>query len=123
MLLGGELVLETVNLIEEGEVATIKQTETNSLKNAPKLTKENTKIDWSLSVEKIDAFIRGLNPYPAAWSTLYNNKEELKVKIYNTNFEIEKHTLEIGKVVSTKKEMKIPLRTLVRFNANSISTI
>ena len=107
MVLGGELVLETVNLIEEGKVATIKQTETNDLKNAPKLTKENTKIDWSLSAEKIDSFIRGLNPYPAAWSILYNNKEELKVKIYNTNFEIEKHTLEIGKVISTKKEMKI----------------
>jgi len=107
MVLGGELVLETVNLIEEGKVTTIKQAETNDLKNAPKLTKDNTKIDWSLSAEKIDAFIRGLNPYPAAWSILYNNKEELKVKIYNTNFEIEKHSLEVGKVVSSKKEMKI----------------
>ena len=107
MTLGGELVLETVNLIEKDKATPIKQVETTHLKSAPKLTKENTKIDWSLPVEKIDAFIRGLNPYPAAWSILYNNKEELKVKIYNTNFEIEKHTLEIGKVISTKKEMKI----------------
>jgi len=107
MNLGAELVIETVTLIEEDKAIPAKQTETNNLRNAPKLTKENTKIDWSLSGKKIDAFIRGLNPYPAAWSLLYNNKEELKVKIYNALFEIEEHTLEIGKIVATKKEMKI----------------
>ncbi len=107
MHLGAELVIETVALIEEDKAIPAKQTETNNLRNAPKLTKENTKIDWSLSGKKIDAFIRGLNPYPAAWSLLYNNKEELKVKIYNALFETEEHTLEIGKIVATKKEMKI----------------
>ena len=107
MNLGAELVIETVTLIEEDKAIPAKQTETNNLRNAPKLTKENTKIDWSLSGKKIDAFIRGLNPYPAAWSLLYNNKEELKVKIYNALFETEEHTLEIGKIVATKKEMKI----------------
>jgi len=107
MHLGAELVIETVALIEEDKAIPAKQTETNNLRNAPKLTKENTKIDWSLSGKKIDAFIRGLNPYPAAWSLLYNNKEELKVKIYNALFEIEEHTLEIGEIVATKKEMKI----------------
>ena len=107
MHLGAELVIETVALIEEDKAIPAKQTETNNLRNAPKLTKENTKIDWSLSGKKIDAFIRGLNPYPAAWSLLYNNKEELKVKIYNALFETEEHTLEIGEIVATKKEMKI----------------
>ncbi len=107
MKLGGELVLETVALIKEDKAEPIKQTKTNNLKNAPKLTKANTRINWNLSGSKIDAFIRGLNPYPAAWSILYNNKDELKVKIYNSHFETEAHNLEIGKVVATKKEMKI----------------
>ncbi len=107
MSLGADLVIETISLIENGKATPTEQTETNNLRNAPKLTKENTKIDWSLSGKKIDAFIRGLNPYPAAWSLLYNNEEELKVKIYNALFETEEHTLEIGKIITTKKEMKI----------------
>ncbi len=107
MDLGGALVIETVELIEEDKVSTIDQIENNELKSAPKLTKENTKIDWSLSVEKIDSFIRGLNPYPAAWSILFNNDEELKVKIYNCKPEIESHSFAIGSLLVSNKEVKI----------------
>ncbi|PHS65668.1 MAG: methionyl-tRNA formyltransferase [Flavobacterium sp.] len=104
---GSDLVVETVQLIENGNTSTKNQTQSNTLKEAPKLTKENTKINWSASVEKIDAHIRGLNPFPAAWSFLFNNKDEHKVKIYDCDFEIEKHSLEIGKILATKKELKI----------------
>ena len=107
MILGAALVIETVELIEEDKVTTIAQVANKELKSAPKLTKENTKIDWSLSVEKIDAFIRGLNPYPAAWTTLYNKGEELKVKIYNCLPEIEMHSLAIGTLIISNKEVKI----------------
>jgi len=107
MVLGGTLVLDTVKLIESGKVTTLKQTETDELKNAPKLTKQNTKINWNLSVEKIDALIRGLNPYPTAWSILLNDNKELKVKIYNAHFNIETHNIALGKIIATKKEMKI----------------
>ncbi|MCF6308260.1 MAG: methionyl-tRNA formyltransferase [Flavobacteriaceae bacterium] len=107
MNIGSDLVVETVQLIENGKASTKIQTQSNTLKEAPKLTKENTKINWNASVEKIDAHIRGLNPFPAAWSFLFNNKDEHKVKIYDCDFEIEKHSFEIGKVLTTKKELKI----------------
>ena len=107
MVLGGELVIETVELIECDNVVPKKQTESNNLKNAPKLTKENTKIDWNLSVEKIDAFIRGLSPYPSAWSFLYNNNEELKIKIYNCLPEKKIHSIATGTLLVSNKEVKI----------------
>ena len=106
MNLGSELVIKTVNLLQIGNVTTTKQSQEELLKEAPKLTKENTKINWKDSATNINAFIRGLNPYPAAWSLLYDEKE-LKVKIFDTNFVLEKHQLETGTILATKKEMKV----------------
>ena len=105
---GSQLVIKTVELITESKEKPIRQTRSDVLKNAPKLTKDNTKIDWSRPVEEIDSFIRGLNPYPAAWCTLKNNNEERStVKIYNCNYVIEKHSFENGIIISSKKELKI----------------
>ncbi len=108
--IGSNLVIKTVELIEENKVVAKKQDTSENLKSAPKLTKENTRINWNKSVEEIDALIRGLNPYPTAWSWLYNNKEESKVKIYSCEMEIENHNFKIGKVISTKKEIKIAVK-------------
>ena len=105
---GSQLVIKTVELITESNEKPIKQNMSDVLKNAPKLTKDNTKIDWSRPVEEIDSFIRGLNPYPSAWCTLNNNNEERStVKIYNCNYVIEKHNFENGTIISSKKELKI----------------
>ncbi len=107
MNLGATLVLDTLNIIEENKVVTILQLENNDLKEAPKLTKENTKIDWNLPVEDIDAFIRGLNPYPAAWSFLYNKDEKVKVKLYHCSPEINTHSFAIGTILVSNKEVKV----------------
>ena len=107
MVLGSELVLETVALIAEGEVATEVQPSSETLKEAPKLNNENLKIDWERTAEKIDAHIRGLNPYPGAWCTLQNNSEELKVKLFGCDYRIETHNLNPGTVLSSKKEIKV----------------
>lgn len=104
---GSQLVIKTVELIKESKEKPIKQTVSEVLKNAPKLTKDNTKIDWSRPVEEIDSFIRGLNPYPGAWCSLKNNNEENTIKIYNCNYIIEKHTFENGTIISYKEELKI----------------
>ena len=104
---GAHLVIKTVELIERSEESLKKQIINEVLKNAPKLNKENTKIDWNRPVEEIDSFIRGLNPYPAAWCTMINNKEESTVKIYNCNYVIEKHTFKNGTIISSKKELKV----------------
>ena len=110
MLLGGSLVLETISLFKTNKVNPILQTQNNSLKIAPKLTKENTKINWSQSAIALDAFIRGLNPFPSAWSFLFNEGKELTVKIFNCNFMLEEHTLNIGTIISTKNELKVALK-------------
>ncbi len=104
---GADLVLETLNLIEKGNANPKPQPESGSLKDAPKLTPENTRIDWSQSGEDIDAFIRGLSPYPVAWSLLHNNNEDLKTKIYAARFEKDTHEQEPGFIQASKKELKV----------------
>lgn len=107
MAVGSELVVETVSLIEKGTVEPQTQPNGFDLKEAPKLTNENTQINWNLSVEEIDAFIRGLSPYPVAWSKLINGQEELKVKIYTASHEKKAHTLKPGSLQISKKELKV----------------
>ena len=90
MMLGGKLVLETVDAILNGTVKPIPQEEmavVGELRPAPKIFKETCRIDWNQPVKKIYDFIRGLSPYPAAWSELIaSEKESVVVKI----FEVEK---------------------------------
>ncbi|MGV6828535.1 MAG: methionyl-tRNA formyltransferase [Flavobacteriales bacterium] len=107
MNLGSNLVIKTIELIQNNQVKLKVQTNTKDLKEAPKLTKENTQINWNSSVKKINAFIRGLNPYPAAWTTLNNEGEKLPIKIYNCTTEVKKHEFSPGKLLISKKEIKI----------------
>ncbi|MGO3182128.1 MAG: methionyl-tRNA formyltransferase [Aequorivita sp.] len=104
---GSELVLETLELIEKGTAAPKPQPKNGELKDAPKLTPENTRIDWQKPGAVIEAFIRGLSPYPVAWSILINDDNELKAKIYNAFFEKEQHNFIPGTIQATKKELKI----------------
>lgn len=107
MILGSELVLKTVKLISKGSITAVEQTLKGILREAPKLNSGNTKIDWTHSAVEINSFIRGLNPYPVAWTTLMNGEDEFKLKIYKAVYEKEHHLHETGKVVTTKKELKI----------------
>lgn len=84
--IGGELVVKTLQQIANNEVNPIPQKELGtSMRPAPKLFKENTQIDWNAKPEAIHNLVRGLNPYPAAWTTWKNSKGELKnVKVFKT---------------------------------------
>jgi methionyl-tRNA formyltransferase len=107
MYLGSDLVLKTVKLIEKGDVKTIAQKETEDIKTAYKLNKDNCKIDWNAPIDDIYNKIRGLSPYPAAWCTLINDEDRLDIKIYSAKKEIVPHDDEIGCIVATKKELKV----------------
>ncbi|MCF7568088.1 methionyl-tRNA formyltransferase [Sabulilitoribacter arenilitoris] len=107
MSIGSKLVLKTVALIEKGEAETKPQIDTNDIKTAHKLNKDNCKINWNDSINNIYNLIRGLSPYPAAWCTLINDEDELDIKIYKANKEKTSHNLEIGAIISTKKELKV----------------
>ena len=106
MHLGANLVAETVDLISKGDVATTKQPELEE-KSAPKLYPDNCKIDWTKPLNAIYNHIRGLNPYPAAWTTIINGKEEVSAKIYGVSKENTSHSLEHGTIITTKKELKV----------------
>lgn len=104
---GARLVVKTLDLLKQGKVKTQKQEIVGSFKDAPKLTRENTRIDWNAPVEKIYNHIRGLNPYPAAWSELFNGDEVLPVQIFDVNIEREEHDFEKGMIISENKKIKV----------------
>ena len=110
MSIGCGAVIETLHLIESGNVTTTIQTESVDIKTAYKLNKENCKIDFSKSGEEIYNLIRGLSPYPNAWCWIKDGKEEWNVKIYAAKLISETHNYEIGSIITTKKEMKFAVK-------------
>lgn len=107
MVAGARLVLKTVLLIEKDQVHTHIQSNSQSLKSAHKIHKDTCKIDWTQPINEIHNLIRGLSPYPTAWTILFNNGEELNVKIYTVSKEKETHKFEIGKLIADKNSVKI----------------
>jgi methionyl-tRNA formyltransferase len=110
MLLGSKTVIDTLKVIENGNVTTTIQEDDAEIKTAYKLNKENCKIDWTKSGDEINNLIRGLSPYPTAWTFLKDKNEELSVKIYEAKLISESHSFEIGRLISTKKEIKIAIK-------------
>ena len=107
---GAKLITKTLQQIEEGEVKPTPQVESTTLKEAPKLSRENTKIDWTQDLDNVYNHIRGLNPYPAAWCILKNNGEEFKVKIFDCHKESAVHDLAEGKILIEDKNLKVALK-------------
>lgn len=67
---GAELVVRTVKAVEAGNYPQTPQPHDEELKAAPKIFKETCEIQWNQPTESVRNFIRGLAPYPAAWTTL-----------------------------------------------------
>ena len=107
MHLGSETVKETLQLIETEQATTILQENNTEVKTAFKLNKENCKIDWTQSGPTIFNLIRGLSPYPSAWTVIKDGENEWHVKIYKAIFEKQDHSDKIGKITTTKKEIFI----------------
>ena len=110
MLLGSETVIDTLKVIENGNVTTTIQKDDAEIKTAYKLNKENCKIDWTKSGDEIINLIRGLSPYPASWCFLKDKNEELSIKIYEAKLVLEPHSYEVGSLISSKKEIKIAIK-------------
>ena len=103
MMLGGDLVLETVDKILDGTVSAIPQEEIirseTELRPAPKIFKETCRIDWNKGVKGVYDHVRGLSPYPAAWTELCVPEGSRQVlKIYETEKQFMEHTLPVGMV-------------------------
>ncbi len=106
MNLGSNLVIKTIDLIATESYQTKKQPAiAPSL--APKLYKTTCQIDWAEPLTKIYNKVRGLSPYPAAWSKIVSDDDEYTIKIYKSHPEYIKHYDKIGTIHFTKKTMKI----------------
>ena len=100
-LLGADLVLKTISLIQTGNFE-LKQQDDSLASPAPKITKEICKIDWNKSAKEIHNLIRGLSPHPAAFF-VYNGKV---IKIYKTEI-VEQNDMKPFQIHQTKTELII----------------
>lgn len=88
MIIGAQLVLKTVDAILKGNIQSVPQDklfkDVSELKSAPKIFKEDCQIDWNKPARVIYNLIRGLSPYPAAWTELFtaNDGEKLRFKLF-----------------------------------------
>lgn len=82
MQIGSRLVLKTVEDIAQENVKALPQDESKAIHHAPKIFKETCEIDWNKSAESIHNLVRGLSPYPAAW-TKFDGKI---CKVFKTNY-------------------------------------
>ncbi len=110
MQLGSQTVVDTLQLIENNAVKLEIQRESGELKTAYKLNKENCRINWELPAKEIFDLIRGLSPYPAAWSYFRDGNQEWTVKIYEATVIAENHSHKIGSILASKKELKVAVK-------------
>ncbi len=103
MHIGAELMLKTVKAIEGGNFELKPQDDTQSI-HAPKLFKETCKINWSNKCESIYNLIRGLSPYPAAFTEFVDkNGQTVGIKIFSSEIEETKHNDTNGTVITDGK--------------------
>ena len=116
MTVGAELILKTLKAIKEDNFPKVEQQElikeTAELKTAPKIFKQDCKIDWNNELKDIYNFIRGLSPYPAAWTEITSNdNKNFSLKIFKTSPIVEKHSFKAGKILSDNKNyLKIAVK-------------
>lgn len=108
MVLGGKLVTETVDNILANNIHPVEQSmlvaSSEELKPAPKIFRETCRIDWQQkNTKQIYDFIRGLSPYPSAWTELHTNEKTIEVKIYEATKEISGNSGNIGDLITDGK--------------------
>lgn len=104
MYMGGDLVVKSVDVIASGEGKTQSQSEINdsAMRPAPKIFKEDCKLDFSCDLETIHNKVRGLSPYPAAWCELNG----INFKVFATQMERSELSVS-GEIISDGKSLKI----------------
>ena len=108
MVTGAYLLVKTINAIMNNDFPVISQSELIkgdlSLKTAPKIHKDFCRINWSENVSAVYDFIRGLSPYPGAFTELMdNNGKTVLLKVFETDKLYEEHTSEPGIIYSDSK--------------------
>ena len=110
MHLGAEICMETLEAIvaADGHPASIPQEECSELKAAPKIFKETCQIDWNQPAKRIYDFVRGLSPYPGAWTVLKDEKGgETVLKIFRTTKTDKQVNDRVGTLMADRKHLYI----------------
>ena len=106
MHVGSDLVVKTVEKIAAGDYTTIEQmhVDERTLRPAPKIFKDDCRIDWQRSGRDIVNLVRGLSPYPAAWSPIYRDGAECGLaKLFKVRFEADEKRGREGSVVTDSR--------------------
>lgn len=106
MEIGAKLIVETLDKLAEGSVVEQPQPMVENPKTAYKIFKEDTRIDWTQGSEKIHNFVRGMSPYPAAFTTIKIGEEEKILKIFSGKYELKEHSQPAGAAEFSKNELK-----------------
>ena len=109
MHLGADICLQTLERIvaADGKPESIPQPESATLKPAPKIFKETCRIDWQQPVKRVYDFVRGLSPYPGAWTTLVDAQgRETVLKIFRTT-KTDRKADGVGRIVADRKHLYV----------------
>ena len=109
---GGELVIKTIDIISKKDFVPQKQLNSEKLFSAPKLNRENTKINWEESNYNIRQLILGLNPFPGAWTTLNHNEKYLNFKIFNAELSNKKLNSKKFSIIDNRLYVGTPSQAL-----------
>jgi methionyl-tRNA formyltransferase len=96
---GAQLLVKTIKGLADGTVQEVPQTTREMLRHAPKIFTDTCKIDWNKPVDEIHNLIRGLSPYPGAFTHL----QEKLFKLYQSKKEYAKPTVPPGEIETDKK--------------------
>ena len=107
MEMGGGLIVKTLDGLSNGTITEMPQPHRDFPKNAFKIFKEDTRINWNQTSKKIHDFVRGMSPYPCAFTTLNIGSESKGLKIFAGKYEIQNHQKEAGTLDISKTECKI----------------
>ncbi len=114
MTKGARLLVKTVEAVASDNVSAIPQSEYSvniQIHPAPKIFKEDCRINWNDGGKKIHDFIRGLNPYPTAWTEITNDEVTFLLKICKSFFEIRNHDIRSGSILTDGRQyLKIAVR-------------
>ena len=105
--IGSKLLVKTINGVVTDTLKASKQVMNEDIKIAPKLSKENTRLDWNKPAEEIIGKIRGLSPRPGAWTILKNGDNEVRMKILKAEMIKKILNKKVGKVLIHDKELHV----------------
>jgi len=107
MEMGAKLVVKTLDGLAENTIQEKPQLHVEHPKNAFKIFKDDTKINWDQNSENVHNFIRGMSPYPCSFTILKIGEEEKSLKIYQGKFEVSTHENTAGTLEIDKHQFKI----------------